>query len=98
MGPQLVSPERLDRRSQRVRKQLIRHGQTLVAAPIEHEAAGVVHPSGELGRQPGLSDPGLARHQGDDPRTLSNRRPQAIQALQLTLAASERDGRGMRSA
>jgi hypothetical protein len=80
----------------RVRKWLERLGEGLVwdgglflAAPVQHERVVVVDRAGELGQQPCLAHPGLARDERHAPLAAARARERLVQAGDRRLAARE---------
>jgi hypothetical protein len=61
LGAKTREPDRFHDRAQRLDPWLVRHGESLVAAPIEHERPLLLEVAGELRRKPGLADARLAR-------------------------------------
>ncbi len=61
----------------------------LVATRLEHQRSAGLRQAGELGREPGLADSGLSRHQHAGRRTANRRRPLLDQHRQLRVPADE---------
>ena len=104
LGPKLRQQASQDRRvrvqrrggelAQRFDERLVGDERLGMAAPEQHLAAVGVRLGGDLGREAGLPDPGLAREQRH-PRTAGARtRPGPPQALDLAPARHERPLRG----
>jgi hypothetical protein len=75
--------------AQRLDERLVRQQRVLVRAPVEDRAAVGVHLLGEVSRQPGLADTGLA-DEHDEPRlTRAALKPARAQPHEAGLAADE---------